>query len=795
MQVHSTLAIRPRAASSTPPPAPIPNTEPSPDQVSLRRTRGAIGVTLGAGVGAALGLSTAALGVPPAIGGTAGAALGALVGGYGGYNWPAPIHDLKALSREAGNRFTSRWNAFLHRVDQAVLQERPTPLGGEHLLAARSPGRQERLYDGYDSSRSLAALYAREGAADQSYQVQAEVAYLRAGAEHGNLDTTVLVDWGPPAGQRALPFGWQGEGSYKLAVKIDTNHSLQACDGQDGPLESAGQAEHSSVFSRVNLDLDKKVLRELGWQDGQPLRLEALTAKDGETRVHSRLSSEGGRDQVFRWEGKLVYYAVTDRFQNGDKTNDQGVVAGDPERFHGGDWQGLIDKLDYLQSLNVDCLWVSCPYENQRDFFGKDGFHGYWPRDFRAPEPNFGDKAKLKELCDKAREKNIKVMLDVVVNHTAYDHEWVNDPSKRDWFHQNGKIGGPGQWKAENGSLAGLPDLEQAHPEVAEELLSAHKEWLQETGLSAFRMDAVRHVPEEYLRRFDQEMRSVNPDFFAVGEAYWQDPNFVAGYQNRTMDSMFDFPLAYRIRYVFSGDEERTLKDRLEDFKTVKSHANQEALRLLTHPGMESMEHLSKAFDSDLYYDNPNKLGTMLDNHDMIRFMSDCKGDLGKLEMATAFLMAARGTPHVYYGTEVGMTGVGPANRNDMAWGQNPQWTRRFAELTGARRSSEALQFGHQVELLASRHTYALSRMRADEEVVCVFNNHQSESRELSFKLHGQSQIPDGTVLQDMVGDQQATVREGRIELTLPPRSYAFLRWKKAGPTRADTKADAAGEA
>lgn len=771
----ATPTVRPAPAAPARPAR--PNTEPSPDQVRLRRLRGAGGAVLGAGVGAALGMSTAWLGVPPVIGGSVGGVLGLLVGGWNGYHWPSPIVDGQALCRQTRNKVTSHWNSLLHKVDQLRLDRRPTPLGKEHMLAARSPGRQERLYDGYDSSRSLAALYASEGPADQPYQLQAEVAFLRAGAEHGNLDTTFLLDWGPAGPAQDLPFGAEGQGHYKLAVSSDTNRSLKAVDAAGKSVGSPGLVEHSPIFSRVNLDLDKDVLRKLGWKDGDPLRVEALTSKDGQSRVHSRLSSEGGHDQVFRWEGKMIYYAVTDRFQNGDKTNDQGT-ANDPERFQGGDWQGLIDKLDYLQELNVDCLWISCPYKNKRDFFGKDGFHGYWPVDFRQAEPGFGDKAKLKELCDKAREKGIKVMLDVVVNHTGYDHPWVNDPGKRDWFHQNGNIHGPFQWQAENGSLAGLPDLDQSNPAVADELVDAHKEWMQEAGLAAFRMDAVRHVPEEYLRRFDAEMRSINPDFFDVGEAFWQDPNFVAGYQNRTMDSMFDFPLAYRIRYVFSGDENRSIKERMEEFQKVREHSNQEAARLLRHSGQESMTRLSGAFEGDLYYDNPNKLSTFLDNHDMIRFMSDCNGDLGKLELATAFLMAARGTPCIYYGTEVGMTGVGPENRNAMEWGKNPQWTRRFTELTAARRSSEALQFGHQVELLANKHTYALSRMRADEEVVCVFNNHPSEARPLSFKLHDQSQIPDGAVLKDMVGDQETTVQDHRVEITLPPKGYAFLRWQ-----------------
>ncbi len=730
-------------------PRPAPEEKPVYNHLAdstLLTVKSPLGLAAGALSGGALGALAGSFtpwSVAPAIVG----GLGAVVGGYLGNHAPEFLYSGSAKLRERANRADARRGERLHEKDR---ERHPAlePLGGQHLVAARATGVGPRRYDGFDSSRDLVALYTRENR--HTVDVQAEVAHLRAGAEHGHLDTSFEVNWG------------KGQ-SLSLHVD-DSSHTNR-------PLA----VDHNPTFSRVNVRFDKELLRERGWTEGMPLHVTAETHPEGSPEVICRLES-GDVKNVFRWEGKLVYYAVTDRFQNSDKTNDQGTDPRDPQRFHGGDWQGVIDKLEYLEGLGVNCVWLSCPYENQRDFMGKDGFHAYWPTDFRNPDPGFGDRAKLRELVAKAHDKGIKVMLDVVVNHTGYGHDWVTDPDKRDWFHREGNIAGLGQWEMENGSLAGLPDLDQNEPAVAHYLIDAHKEWLAD-GVDAFRLDAVRHVPEPFLARFNEAMKAQKPDFYSVGEAFWQDVNFVSGYQNRTLDGMFDFPLAYAIRKVFAEDPSRSLTERVKLSRELASFNDQESFRMLRHgQGGESMKELAEVLAQDGLYDNPGKLGTLIDNHDMVRFMSDCGGRLDRLEIALAFLMGCRGTPHLYYGTEVGMEGMGADNRNDMEFGKNPQLTERFQQLATARAGSQALQYGTQRELAVTADTYAFSRMRADEEVVCAFNN-ADEPRTLRLPLHEESQIPEGAELHDLVGEGKVTVKERSLEVTLPAKGYSFLQW------------------
>jgi alpha-amylase len=749
-----------RSEADTPAPA-----QERVDSVRLNHARPVL-----AGVGAgALAAAAGAL-VHPIAGSLMGGAVGLAVGAYIGRKWDELQYDHAARKEQKRTRRQQR-DAERSREGQPPPPPM-TPLGKADLRAVRAVGMGQRLYDGFDASRDIAGLYTREGSAHEPFRVDVEVANLRPAAEQVALDTK-------------LEFRWGNQGQLTLDIDNNTEVHLEGQPAVGVPVR------HNEFFNRVQVGVAKELLRARGWHDGEPLHVRAVTRPEDEIRevaeISARTDERGVSSGIFRWEGKTVYYAVTDRFHNGDPSNDGVVDPKDPEKFHGGDWQGVIDKLDYLQGLSVDCIWLSPPYLNERNYDGianrnappKDGFHGYWPMDFEKVDPNWGDMAKLRELTEKAHERGMKVMLDVVVNHTAYGHSWPQDPAKKDWFNWEGNISGLGQWQQERGNLCYLPDLNQDNPEVSRHLIDAHKMWLDQ-GVDAFRVDAVRHVPETFLRDFDREMRATKPGYFAVGEVFQQDPNYVAGYQNRTMDSMFDFPLAYAIRNVFAGDPSRTLKERLALFRKMLFAQPQEAIRgLLKSHKSESMQALSNVLSQDSLYDNPGRLGTLVDNHDMIRFMSDAGGRLDKLELALAFLYAVRGTPHVYYGTEVGMAGVGNANRNDMEWGKNPEFTDTVRALAQARAGSEALQQGKQVELNVADETYAFSRMLPDEEVVCVFNNGDT-AQIVPLKLHEESQVPAGAAFADMFGGETLSRNgDGELVVSVPPGGYRYLQWKR----------------
>ena len=119
------------------------------------------------------------------------------------------------------------------------------------------------------------------------------------------------------------------------------------------------------------------------------------------------------------WRDEIVYQVLVDRFANGDRNNDFNVVPHSPAAYHGGDWQGLIDRLDYLDELGVTALWISPVVKNVEEDAGVAGYHGYWTQDFTQPNLHFGDLAKLRELVGKAHERGMKVILDIVTNHVG----------------------------------------------------------------------------------------------------------------------------------------------------------------------------------------------------------------------------------------------------------------------------------------------------------------------------------------------------------------------------------------
>ena len=466
---------------------------------------------------------------------------------------------------------------------------------------------------------------------------------------------------------------------------------------------------------------------------------------------------------------------MTDRFESGDKSNDENTDPNHHERFHGGDWQGVLNRLDYLDELGVDCIWLSCPYENDRDFFGNDGYHGYWPHSFEGVEKKFGSKEKLKELVGKAHERGMKVMLDVVVNHTGYNHPAVRDPEFRDWFHREGARNPLSQYGLENGSLAGLPDLAHENPEVSHYLIDVHQKWLEETDVDGYRVDAVRHVPDQFLRDFDSALKSDKEGFLTVGEVFWNDPYYLASYQNETQDSLFDFPLMQAVRDVFGGNPDQTLGQRWNQFQEVKQHNFGQAVMDLTKTGGSSMEKLSKVLEKDHAYDNPRLLSTILDNHDTGRFLSHAGGDKTKLKLAAAFLYGCRGTPSLYYGTETGMSGQMGANREDMNFDGDKDLQNHFKKLIEIRSNSEALKLGTQTELLVDESTYAFSRVLPGAEVLCCYNNGE-EATTMKLPL-SDTQIASGDVLKRLDKEGDYKVVDGQLEIELGPKSFAFLDW------------------
>ncbi|MBS2038429.1 hypothetical protein JST97_25850 [bacterium] len=492
------------------------------------------------------------------------------------------------------------------------------------------------------------------------------------------------------------------------------------------------------------------------------------------------------------WEDDVLYFAMTDRFVNGDKTNDQGTDTSNDQRFHGGDWQGVIDKLDDLDKLGVTALWISPVQENDRDFLGMDGYHGYWPRDFHKPEPGFGDMNKLKELVEKAHNKGMKVVVDLVLNHTGYNHPWAKDPARADWFHDP-KL--KFTQDMEKGNLFGLPDLAQEKPMVADYLIEMAKYWARETKCDGFRLDAIMHFPAEFQQRFSEEMKKeFGQDFFLLGEAYTGGPERIRDFKEKgKMDSVYDFPFSEAVRNVAARNEKMSwFWPKRKRFKELmKQDFIGEAYRIKN--GNTSAVQLHHLFSQDHVYQNPRMLTTLVENHDMPRFL-EAAGPNGKakFKQALAFEFGARGIPLLYYGAEDSM-GIRPGDcRADKRDGDDPEMRAYVEQLTALRQDCIALRRGEQKELSYDKDTYAFARVHPEQTMVVAANFDQKpQRREIpllqggvrlldrltgqTYDAHGQTlevEIPaNGTLMLEVVGKAQgeAAVPQGKNWLNWIP--------------------------
>src|SRR5215468_1300047 len=449
------------------------------------------------------------------------------------------------------------------------------------------------------------------------------------------------------------------------------------------------------------------------------------------------------------WSRQSIYFLLTDRFSNGNTGNDNygGFDAdrGDPRKWHGGDFQGVINKLDYIKGMGFTAIWIT-PVQMQRHV---NAFHGYWTYDFYGIDGHLGDMNMLRELVNTAHAKGLYVMLDVVANHTG-DFQPLNGfaapPFDRfDWYHHNGDVQNYNdQWWVENGDVAGLDDLNQENPATAGEL----KNWISwlrtQTGVDGLRVDTVKHAPKWFWRDFDAAANT-----FTLGEVFSGDPAYVADYTNY-LDAALDFPLYYTINNVFAKDQ--------------------------------SMWQINNRFRDDWRYKNKFTNGVFIDNHDVHRFLCDATGRPGanwdkwpQLKAALGFALTIRGIPIVYYGTEQGFTGCNdPFNREDLFDTFNtahPLYS-YIQQLNAAKRAHPALQDGWQEEKWVNDSFNAFQRSKNGDEVVVCINNSWGPQ---SVNVPNLSNLPNGTALYNRMGSDQVTANNGAIPCNMAAKEVKIF--------------------
>jgi glycosidase len=456
-----------------------------------------------------------------------------------------------------------------------------------------------------------------------------------------------------------------------------------------------------------------------------------------------------------------IYLVMPDRFANGDPSNDS--VDGMTEKAnrklkggrHGGDIQGIIDHLDYIDQLGATAIWSTPLLEDNDERYS---YHTYAQSDLYKIDPRYGTHADYKRLVDELHKRDMKLIMDYVTNHWGATHWMMQDLPTQTWIHQfDDNLGkdfpvagyanssyrqstqmDPNVSKidaiyAEKGwFVSSMPDINQSDPLVLNYLIQNTIWWIESTGLDGLRVDTYSYNEKEGIAKWTKAVMNEYPNFNIVGEtwlhdqaqiAYWQKDSKIAAIQdyNTHLPSVMDFTLHDAVMTVFNENEQQW------DKGMIKVYEN---------------------FVNDFLYPDINNILVFAGNHDTNRINGDglYKGDLAKYKLAMTLVLTTRGIPQLYYGDEIGMGGNRDTDgdgdiRRDFPGGWKGDEINAFEKptddqkayqdftkkLLNYRKNKEVIHTGKLLQYVPENNCYVYFRYREDSGVMVIINNNPEE--------------------------------------------------------------------
>ncbi|WP_223701224.1 pullulanase [Sutcliffiella deserti] len=459
---------------------------------------------------------------------------------------------------------------------------------------------------------------------------------------------------------------------------------------------------------------------------------------EGEATLEVKARTFTGEEADFDWDEAVVYFMLTDRFFDGDASNnDPYGINYDKTKsgtYQGGDFKGITQKLDYLDELGINTIWINPIVENiKHDVrYTEDpetpyyAYHGYWANNFGELNPHFGSMADFHQLIDEAHNRGIKIMVDVVLNHTGYglkasdagNGHIPNFPTDEDRARFDGMLRSGGS-DTVRGELAGLPDFITEDSAVRDQIVQWQVDWIEKSktangnSIDYFRVDTVKHVEDTTWMAFKNELTKKMPEFKLIGESWGANVNDDQGYLNTgMMDSLLDF-----------------------DFKNYASD--------FANGQLDAVQ--SKLENRNAALSNGATLGQFLGSHDEDRFFERVNGDLGKYQVAASLQLTSKGQPVIYYGEELGLPGKNDypyyTNRQNMPWDEveGNEVLAHYQKLLAFRNDhSDLFAKGDRTKVAGSdSEEYLLfSRSHQEEEVYVGLNTSTAEQEvEIDFDL------------------------------------------------------------
>ncbi len=452
-------------------------------------------------------------------------------------------------------------------------------------------------------------------------------------------------------------------------------------------------------------------------------------------------------------QSDLIYLIMPDRFANGDPSND--IIKGTNETAlerdsmfyrHGGDLQGIIQHMDYLEDLGVSALWLNPVLENNQP---EESYHGYAMTDLYQVDPRLGSNQTYLELVEEAHRREMKVVQDVVYNHWGLEHWMIQDlpdssfihhwPSFQRTNYRATTLMDPHASKSDHQIMTQgwfdhhMPDLNQRNPLLSKYLIQ-NSLWLIETfSLDAFRIDTYAYPDQHFMSDLNHSILQEYPDFFIFGETWVHG----SGVQNWFIEGK---------RGQKDHDSELMSVTDFQLYYAINDALNQ------ADGWAEGLHRLYYTLAKDHLYPHPESLVTFLDNHDLSRFYSMVGEDFNKFKMGTGLLLTLRGIPCLYYGTEILMSNYADPDgkvREDFpgGWAQDPQdkfqtsertsleneahaWIKTLAQF---RQENPAYFLGDLIHFVPQEEVYVYFRISETGKQLMVVLNTSKNDRTLSL--------------------------------------------------------------
>jgi len=431
--------------------------------------------------------------------------------------------------------------------------------------------------------------------------------------------------------------------------------------------------------------------------------------------------------------------------------------------YKGGDLWGVIEGLDYIQSLGVNAIYFT-------PIFRSASNHRYHTHDYYQVDPILGGNEALRELLDKAHQRNIKVVLDGVFNHASrgffFFHDvlengphspWVDWFKIQDWPLSPYSGDAPANYESWIG-IRSLPVFNHDNPDVQAYIFDIAEYWLK-FGIDGWRLDVASDIKTPgFWQNFRQRVKAINPDAYIVGEIWGDSRQWLDGTQ---FDGVMNY-LFTAAAIAFTGGD-RVI------------HELVKRLEYAPYPPLTAQEYSAKITKLLEMYPWEINLTQMnlLDSHDTARLITIVDGDRASVELATLLLLTFPGAPNIFYGDEVGLPGgLDPDCRRGFP--DPSEWDREFLQLhkqlIAIRNAYTALRIGDYLELYAQGMLYVMARTWENEELVIAVNSGSSPETALIDFSHFQTQ-PNKL----LYGQAEMNWNQQKLSLTLPPRTGCIL--------------------